>query len=114
MPVEASDIMPTAMDKGDLSYTGCEEASLGSDDSVRKLAGCARDTWLSNQIHIEEEPGQRKPWKSRPTSEFSPQICPDNACEISAAGEILFWKTRNKIFSAVYIPDAYQHRPVPD
>jgi hypothetical protein len=114
MPVEASDIVQTAMDTGDSSYTGCEEVACESDECVRKMTASARAASLSNQIHNAEVVGQRKPWKSRPTSEFSPQICPDNACEISAAVEVLFWKTRNKTYHAIYIPDARQHRPVPD
>jgi hypothetical protein len=36
MPVEDSDIEPTAMDIGDLPYTGCEEEDLRSDDGVKK------------------------------------------------------------------------------
>jgi len=39
MPVEASDIVPAAMDTGDSSYTGCEEEACESDECVRKMAG---------------------------------------------------------------------------
>src|SRR5579859_365791 len=92
MSVEGSDIVQTVVNTGDSSYTGCEEADMGSDDSVRKMTDRTRETLLSNQIHSTEVIGKRKPWKSRPTSEFSPQICPDNAFEISAVVEILFWK----------------------
>jgi hypothetical protein len=37
MPVEGSDIVPTAMDTADDDSTGCEEADLESDDRVRKM-----------------------------------------------------------------------------
>jgi hypothetical protein len=52
MPVEASDIVPTAMNTADDDSTGCEEAVWRSDDRVRKTAVLARGPSLSNQIHI--------------------------------------------------------------
>lgn len=64
MPVEAADIMRTAMNTGDSSYTGCEEAELESDDGVRKTAERMREDDLSNQIHSTKVIDQRKPWKS--------------------------------------------------
>lgn len=69
MPVEASDIVQTAMDKGDLAYTGCEKERLRSDDGVRKKMEWTRQTELSNQIHIANKCSRRKPWKSGPTCE---------------------------------------------
>jgi hypothetical protein len=69
--VEASDILPTAMNTGNFPYTGCEEDGLRSDDGVRKKTEWARQTELSNQIHIANQEFQRKPWKSCPTHESS-------------------------------------------
>jgi hypothetical protein len=65
MPVEASDIVPTAMDTADDDSTGCEEAVSRSDDRVRKTAVLARGPSLSNQIHIANQRSKRKQWKSR-------------------------------------------------
>jgi hypothetical protein len=48
MPVEASDIVQRGMDKGDLSYTGCEEKRLRSDNGVRKKMEGTRQPELSN------------------------------------------------------------------
>jgi hypothetical protein len=93
MPVEASDIVQTVMDTGDSSYTGCEEASSGSDDGVRKMTDRTRETLLSNQIHIEEETDQRKPWKSRSTHQLGLQRRPETNVVFSAASGILLWKT---------------------
>jgi hypothetical protein len=87
MPVEASDIVPTAMDTGDFPCTGCEEEGLRSDDGVRKKTERTREPELSNQIHIANGEIQRKPWKSRPGRESSLQIQPDNGCEFSATEE---------------------------
>src|SRR5690242_18407468 len=107
MPVEVSDIVQAVMDTGDSSYTGCEEAVSGSDEYVRKMAGWVRDPWLSNQIHIANQHCQRKPWKSRPISQFSLQRRADNRCAFSATQGTLFWKTRKQNHPAIYIPDAY-------
>lgn len=63
-PVEASDIVQTAMDTGDFLYIGCEEEDLRSDDDVRKKTERTRESELSNQIHNTEVIDQRKPWKS--------------------------------------------------
>jgi hypothetical protein len=114
MPVEASDIVPTAMDTGDFPCTGCEEEGLRSDDGVKKKTERTREPELSNQIHIANGEIQRKPWKSRPGRESSLQIQPDNGCEFSATERSWLWKTRNKTLHAIYIPDARHHRPVPD
>ena len=64
MPVEASDIVRTAMDIGDSPYTGCEEEGLRSDDGVRKKTERTRQTELSHLIHIANQEFWRKPWKS--------------------------------------------------
>jgi hypothetical protein len=72
MPVEASDIVQRAMDSGDLSYTGCEEEGLRSDDGVRKKMDLTRQAELSNQIHMVNAAVQRKPWKSRLRYEVQP------------------------------------------
>src|SRR6476646_4017081 len=100
------------MDTSDSSYTGCEEADLGSDECVRKMAGWVRDPWLSNQIHIANQHCQRKPWKSRPKSQLSLQRRADNSSGFSATERILLWKTRKQNLPAIYIPDARQHCPV--
>ena len=63
MPVEASDIVPTAMDTGDDDSTGCEEAVSRSDDRVRKMTEQTRGTSLSNQIHIADQESKSKQWK---------------------------------------------------
>jgi hypothetical protein len=38
MPVEGSDIVQRAMDKGEDDSTGCEQAALESDERVRKMS----------------------------------------------------------------------------
>jgi hypothetical protein len=38
MPVEASDIVQTAMNTSDNDSTGCEQAGLGFDERVRKIS----------------------------------------------------------------------------
>jgi hypothetical protein len=114
MPVEASDIVPTAMDVGDDDSTGCEEAGSRSDGHVRKMSERTRRLSLSNQIHIANQQSKRKPWKSRPVHPLSLQTRPENSVAFSAAPGILLWKTRKQIFPAIYIPDARQHCPVPD
>jgi hypothetical protein len=114
MPVEASDIVQTLMDTGDSPCTGCEEASPGSDDGVRKMTERARETELSNQIHNTEVIVRRKPWKSRSTHQLGLQRRPETNGGFSAAPGILFWKTSKQNLPAIYIPDARQHCPVPD
>jgi hypothetical protein len=94
MPVEASDIVQTAMTTGDSSYTGCEEADTGSDDRVRKKTASTQAVSPSNQIHNTELIDQRKSWKSRSTHQLGLQIRPETNGAFSAAPEILFWKTR--------------------
>jgi hypothetical protein len=94
MPVEASDIVQTVMDTGDLSCTGCEETSSRSDDGVRKKTALTQAVSLSNQIHNTELIDQRKSWKSRSTHQLSLQRRPETNGAFSAAPEILFWKTR--------------------
>jgi hypothetical protein len=112
--VEASDIVPTAMATADSPYTGCEEGDTGSDDGVRKITEPTSAHLLSNQIHNKEVIDQRKAWKSRSTHQLGLQKRPQANGEFSAAPGILFWKTRKQNPSAIYIPDAYQHCPVPD
>jgi hypothetical protein len=73
MPVEGSDIAPTAMDTADDDSTGCEEADLESDDRVRKMTEQTIGPSLSNQIHIANRGFQRKPWKSGPSHQLSLQ-----------------------------------------
>src|SRR4051794_34328300 len=102
------------MNTGDSSYTGCAEAYLESDEGVRKMTERTSASSLSNQIHIWNRGFQRKPWKSGPSHQLSLQRRLNNESAFSAGTRILFWKTRNKIFPAIYIPDAHQHRPVPD
>jgi hypothetical protein len=96
MPVEDSDIVPTAMNTDDNHSTGCEEAVSGSDDLVRKMTERAREASLSNQIHNTQVIDQRKPWKSRPTHQLSLQKGLDNRCEFSATERKAFWKTRKQ------------------
>jgi hypothetical protein len=98
MPVEASDIVQTAMSTGDSSYTGCEEASSRSDDGVRKITERTSAHLLSNQIHNTGVIGQRKPWKSWLTHQLSLQRRPETNGAFSAAPGILFWKTRKQNF----------------
>jgi hypothetical protein len=95
MPVEASDIVQTVMGSGDSSYTGCEEADLGSDDGVRKMTDRTREASLSNQIHMTKRDCERKPWKSRLQHHLSLQTPPDKRSSFSAVAEILFWKSQN-------------------
>jgi hypothetical protein len=114
MPVEASDIAPTAMDTSDSAYTGCEEGDTGSGDGVRKMTALASTHLLSNQIHNTEVIAQRKPWKSRSTYHLGLQRRPETNGAFSAAPGILFWKTSKQNLPAIYIPDARQHCPVPD
>jgi hypothetical protein len=73
MPVEGSDIVPTAMNTADDESTGCEEADLESDDRVRKMTERTSAVSLSNQIHIPNREFQRKPWKSGPSHQLSLQ-----------------------------------------
>jgi hypothetical protein len=114
MPVEASDIVQTTMDTADSPYTGCEEGDTESDDRVRKITEPTSAHLLSNQIHNKKVIDQRKSWKSRSTHQLGLQRQPETNGAFSAAAGILFWKTRNKNPSAIYIPDAHQHCPVPD
>ena len=72
MPVQASDIVQTMMDRGVEPSTGCEQAALTSDEYVRKEDGATSVSWLSNQIHIAKPGFKRKPWKS----ERLLDICP--------------------------------------
>jgi len=102
MPVEASDIAPTVMNTGDNNSTGCEEAVSGSDDLVRKMMERARESSLSNQIHIAKRQFKRKPWKSRPTHQLSLQKGLDNRCEFSATERKALWKTRNNLHCDLY------------
>lgn len=100
MPVEASDIVQTAMDTGDHDSTGCEETSRESDERVRKMPTCTGAATLSNQIHSTEEIDQRKPWKSGPSFEFHLQTRPCQLSTFSADAASLLWETRKqKIFS---------------
>jgi copper oxidase (laccase) domain-containing protein len=114
MPVEASDIVQTAMNTGDEHSTGCEQAVLGLDERVRKMTERARETELSNQIHNTEVIEQRKPWKSQSTHQLGLQRRPETNGAFSATPGILFWKTSKQNLPAIYIPDARQHCPVPD
>jgi hypothetical protein len=61
MPVEASDIVPTAMATGNDDSTGCEETGSRSDDHVRKMTARTGAASLSNQIHIAKLASKRKP-----------------------------------------------------
>ncbi|MGC2743488.1 MAG: hypothetical protein WA672_09885 [Candidatus Angelobacter sp.] len=97
MPVEGSDIVPTAMNTVDDDSTGCEEAVSRSDDRVRKMTEQTRGPSLSNQIHIANQESKRKPWKSRPVHQLSLQRRPENSGAFSATPGILFWKTRKQI-----------------
>jgi hypothetical protein len=109
MPVEASDIVQTAMNTGDDDSTGCEEEVLRSDDHVRKITQRTRGPSLSNQIHIANQESKRKPWKSGPVHQLTLQRRPEASDMFSAITETLFWKTQKQIFPAIYIPDAHQH-----
>jgi hypothetical protein len=81
---------------------------------VRKITERTNAHLLSNQIHNTQVIDQRKPWKSRSTHQLGLQRRPETNGVFSAAPGILFWKTRTKIFSAIYIPDAHPHCSVPD
>jgi len=64
MPVQAADIVQTAMDIGEAASTGCEQTGLRSDMRVSKRAELPGIVSLSNQIHIVKEALERKAWKS--------------------------------------------------
>jgi hypothetical protein len=98
MPVEGSDIVPTAMDTADDDSTGCEEEDLESDDRVRKMTERTSAASLSNQIHTANHESKRKQWKSRQLHPLTLQRRPENSDMFSATPGILFWKTQNTIF----------------
>jgi hypothetical protein len=99
--VEASDIVPTAINAGDSSYTGCEEEGRRSDERVRKMTERMTAASLSNQIHNAQGTQWRKPWKSGPTFEFRLQTSLSKSSAFSANAASLLWKTREQISSPV-------------
>src|SRR5438132_11737958 len=109
MPVEASDIAPTAMNTGDNNSTGCEEAVSGSDDLVRKMTERARESLLSNQIHNAKHACWRKAWKTRTES-----YCKRYKDRLRAGRCFPQLKEDCSGKRAIDIPDAQQRAAVPD
>ena len=109
MPVEASDNVQTAMDISIDESTGCEQATLRSDDAVRKLIERTREASLSNQIHNAKHACWRKAWKTRTES-----YCKRYKDRLRAGR--CFPQPREDCSGkrAIDIPDALRHAAVPD
>ncbi len=115
MPVEASDIVQTVMDTGDSSSTGCEEAGTGSDDRVRKMTVNERAYAIPTKSTVATLKASEEAVEI--TIKIQTTACKDGQIDMnafSATSESPALENAKTKLPAIYIPDAHQHRSVPD